>query len=539
MDNSSKNLKEITAMDITFYGAAREVTGSMHLIATENDRILLDCGMFQGRRKETEEKNRHLPFDPKHITSVILSHAHIDHSGRIPLLTKNNFVGRIICTRATQDACEYLLMDSAHIQESDANYLNYKTIRSLLSQNKLSNDKKRNSKKELNNIKKILKKDGHQLNVEKINELIQEHQIDAVHPIYSTEDAKHALTFFEGHPYRSPTVIGRDSTCTFYEAGHILGSAMSIVNIIENGGSRTICYTGDIGRFNKPIIKDPALRFEETDRNIDLMIMESTYGNRFHKPVQDLKPSLKKVLTETFERGGTVIIPAFAYGRTQELLYMLHELYNDNEVRPVPIFVDSPLATNITRVFGEHPEVYDRETHETFLAKGKNPFFFEKVHFVGSIEESMALNRDQKPHIVIAASGMCEAGRVLHHLRHKIHNPRNTILIVGYMAQNTLGRRIIEQGEKYEKSGRNGSPPLLKFLNKEYPLKAHVVKLGGFSAHGDRDEMLRFLKESNLQVNKIAVVHGEEDQCLSFAEFLNNQGFPATVPKPGDTIHIE
>jgi metallo-beta-lactamase family protein len=539
MDKSSKNLKEITTMDITFYGAAREVTGSMHLIATENDRILLDCGMFQGRRKETEEKNRLLPFDPQHITSLVLSHAHIDHSGRIPLLTKNNFVGRIVCTRATQDACEYLLMDSAHIQESDANYLNYKTLRSILSQEKMSHGKQKNSKRELNDIKKILKKDGHQLNTEKINELIQEHHMDAVHPIYSTEDAKHALTFFEGHPYRSPTVVGKNSTCTFYEAGHILGSAISIIKVIENGHSRTICYTGDLGRFNKPIIKDPALNFEETDRDIDLMIMESTYGNRFHEPLQDLKPKLKKVLTDTVERGGTVIIPAFAYGRTQELLYMLHELYNNNEVRPVPIFVDSPLATNITRVFGEHPEVYDRETHETFLAKGKNPFFFEKVRFVGSVEESMALNRDQTPHIVIAASGMCEAGRVLHHLRHKIHNPRNTILIVGYMAQNTLGRRILEQGENYEKSGRNGSPPLLKFLNKEYPLKAHVVKLGGFSAHGDRNEMFRFLKESNLHIHKIAVVHGEEDQSLSFAEFLNNQGFSAIVPKPGDTVHIE
>lgn len=526
-------------MDITFYGAAREVTGSMHLIATEHDRILLDCGMFQGRRKETEEKNRRLPFDPQTITSLVLSHAHIDHSGRIPLLTKNNFVGRIICTRATQDACEYLLMDSAHIQESDANYLNYKTMRSLLSQKKMSHGGKRNSKRELNDLKKILKKGHHQLDMEKINELIQKHHIDAVRPIYSTEDAKQALNFFEGHPYRHSTVIGKDTSCTFYEAGHILGSAISIIKVIENGGQRTICYTGDIGRFDKPIIKDPALHFEETDRNIDLMIMESTYGNRFHEPLQDLKPRLKKVLTDTVERGGTVIIPAFAYGRTQELLYVLHELYNDNEVQPVPIFVDSPLATNITRVFGEHPEVYDSETHETFLAKGQNPFFFDKIHFVGSVEESMALNRDQKPHIVIAASGMCEAGRVLHHLRHKIHNPRNTILIVGYMAQNTLGRRIFEQGTKYEKSGRNGSPPLLKFLKKEYPLKAHVVKLGGFSAHGDRNEMFRFLKESNLRVSKIAVVHGEEDQSLSFAKFLNNQGFSAIVPKPGDTVHIE
>jgi metallo-beta-lactamase family protein len=267
--------------------------------------------------------------------------------------------------------------------------------------------------------------------------------------------------------------------------------------------------------------------------------MESTYGNRVHEPLEDLKPMLKKIFTETFQRNGTVIIPAFAYGRTQELLYLIHELYDEGEVRQVPVFVDSPLATNITRVFGEHPEVYDKETHETFLKKGKNPFFFDKVRFVGSVEESMALNREEKPHIVIAASGMCEAGRVLHHLRHKIHNPRHTILIVGYMAQNTLGRRILDQGREYEKSGRKGSPPLLKFLNKTYPLKAHVEKLGGFSAHGDKNEMLRFLKESNLKIKKIAVVHGEEDQSLAFATHLQHEGFPAVVPHPGETIRIE
>lgn len=526
-------------MQITFYGAVREVTGSLHLLETGNDRILLDCGLFQGHRKETDEKNRTLPFDAQTITNVVLSHAHIDHSGRIPLLTKNNFSGRVVCTRVTRDACKYLLLDSAHIQESDADYLNYKAVRSFLSDMKTSGSKKNISKRDLNDIKKQLKKGNHQIDTEKIEEIIRKYSIEAVVPLYSMEDAELALESFEGYPYRSTATIGKDATCTFYEAGHILGSALSMIKIRNNGRKYTVCYTGDIGRFNKPIIKDPASNFEATDQDIDLMIMESTYGNRFHDPIKDLKKGLKKILNEAIKRGGSIIIPAFAYGRTQELLYVLHELYNDKEVPRIPVFVDSPLATNITRVFGEHPEVYDFETHETFLQKGHNPFYFDQVHFVGSVEESMALNREEKPHIVIAASGMCEAGRVLHHLRHKIHNRRHTILIVGYMAQNTLGRRILEQGLAYEQAGRKGPPPMLKFLNKVYPLKARVRQLGGFSAHGDRDEMVRFLKNSNLRIKKIAVVHGEEDQSLAFAQHLQSQGFSAFVPNPGETVGID
>jgi metallo-beta-lactamase family protein len=268
-----------------------------------------------------------------------------------------------------------------------------------------------------------------------------------------------------------------------------------MIRIRENDRDHTICYTGDIGRFDKPIIIDPTLEFGEADREVDLMVMESTYGDRLHEPVVDLKPRLKEVLVDTYDRGGTIMIPSFAFGRTQELLYVLHELYNENEVPHFPVYVDSPLATKLTRVFAEHPEAYDEETHETFLQNGQNPFQFKQIHFVESVEESMALNRDQTPHIVVSASGMCEAGRILHHLRHKIHDSKNTILIVGYMAQHTLGRRILEQGLAYEESGRQGRPPLVKFMNKEYPLKARVVRLGGFSAHADKSEMIRLLKE--------------------------------------------
>ncbi len=525
-------------MEVTFYGAAREVTGSLHLLRTDHDRILLDCGMFQGRRKESERKNRNLPFDPRIITNVVLSHAHIDHSGRIPLLTKRDFTGRVICTRATAAACEYLLPDSAHIQESDADYLNYKTVRGTLAEMKKSSRAKKISKRGMKNIKELLKKDRHELNTEKINELIDHYHLEGVRPLYTSEDARQSLSYFDGYPYRHPIAIAEGMTCTLYDAGHILGSAISIIKAREDSRSYTIGFTGDIGRFSKPIIKNPTLDFAEEDRHLDLLIMESTYGNRLHEPVVELKPHLRKVLLENYDRRGTVLIPSFAFGRTQELLYLLHELYKEDQVPRIPVYVDSPLAINITRVFGEHPEVYGKEAHASFLQQGENPFSFEGIHFVRSVEESMALNRDTTPHIVIAASGMCEGGRILHHLRHKIHNPNATILIVGYMAENTLGRRILEQGLAYAESGRTGTPPVLKFLNKTYPLKALVVNLGGLSAHGDRNEMLRFLKESNLNIKRIAIVHGEEDQSLAFSQTLKEQGYVASTPMAGETITI-
>ncbi len=525
-------------MNITFYGAVREVTGSMHLLTTEHDRILLDCGMFQGRRKETREKNAVMPFDPRILTNAVLSHAHIDHSGRLPLLTKHDFSGRIICTRATAAACEYLLLDSAHIQESDADYLNYKTVRSALQKMDSSMKARKGSRKGADSIKKVLKKNSRRPDVETINELLERYHLEGVSPLYTVDDAQATLSFFDGYPYRHSISIGQEMTCTLYDAGHILGSAFTLIRVRENGHNHTVGFTGDIGRFEKPIINDPTLNFDEQDRDVDLLIMESTYGDRLHEPVVDLKPRLKQVLVDTYDRGGTILIPSFAFGRTQELLYVLHELYNENVVPRFPVYVDSPLATRITRVFAEHPEVYDQETHQAFLQQGKNPFQFDQVNFVGSVEESMALNRDETPHIVVSASGMCEAGRILHHLRYKIHNSKNTILIVGYMAQNTLGRRILEQGQAYETSGRKGKPPLLRFMNKEYPLKAQVVKLGGFSAHADKDEMCRFLRESNLNVKRIALVHGEEDQTLAFADDLRNDGFAVVVPRKGETVSI-
>jgi metallo-beta-lactamase family protein len=525
-------------MHVTFYGAVREVTGSMHMIGTDDNHILLDCGMYQGHRQEAAEKNRVLPFSVDMLSNMVLSHAHIDHSGRIPFLVKRGFAGRVICTRATADASAYLLADSAHIQEQDAQYLNYKTVRQALSQGPNINGRPI-GKRRYEQLKKMMKKGRQGLDGEAISGFMHRFQLKGVDPLYTAEDAEEALSQIDGVPYRSPVTIGRNLSVMFYEAGHILGSAVSMIRYADNGRRRTVCYTGDLGRFDKPILRDPCLNFEPEDRQVDLLIMESTYGNREHEPVIDLKPKLKKVLNDTFERGGCVLIPSFAFGRTQELLYVIHELYDEGAVRRVPVWVDSPLAANITKVFGEHPEVYDKETHETFLRNGKNPFDFKQVHFTASVEDSMALMREKNPHIVISASGMCEAGRILHHLRYKAHNPENTIIIVGFMAQHTLGRRILEQGEAYQKEGRHGDPPIVKILNKDYPLKAEVVRIGGFSAHADKNEMLRFLKSSDLQIKRIAVVHGEEEQSTAFAQLLNQNGYRATVPQVGQTLVID
>ncbi len=526
-------------MDVTFYGAAGEVTGSMHMLDTGSDKILFDCGMFQGRRKESAQKNKEFPIDPTQISSMVLSHAHIDHSGRIPLLTSKGFPGRIITTRPTSDALNYMLMDSGHIQESDAMYLNYKSLRSFLYQLEQNNIKDHKvTNKDRSEIKKKLKKNAHELDAAAIHKLQKQHGLEIVTPLYTMDDAKWSLGYIDGYPFLHPVTIGENATVKFYVAGHILGSAFSIITVKKGGETKRILYTGDVGRFGKPILKDPTLDFDPEDREIDLFITESTYGNREHEPVEDLGSSLKRVLTETFDRGGSVIIPSFAYGRTQELIYILHELYDRGEVPRRPIYVDSPLASNITKVFGEHPEVYDKETHETFLEKGKNPFSFKNIKFVQTVQESMRLTEDKSSHVVISASGMCEAGRILHHLRYKVHDAKNTILLVGYMAQHTLGRRIQELGEQYNKTDKKGPAPEIKILGKKYPLNATVEKIGGFSAHGDKHELERIITGSNLDIKKIAIVHGEKEQSAAFASRLNQKGFETFVPKPGEKITL-
>lgn len=509
----------------------------MHLVEANGSRILLDCGLFQGRRKESAEKNRSFPFDGGTVDHVVLSHAHIDHSGRIPLLTSSNFTGRVTCTRPTADACKYLLMDSAKIQESDANYLNYKILRSFLHGQVNSADPSI-SQREKKNIRAMLKKSAHELDVECIRELQERHQLERVTPLYTIGDAERALGCLEGYPYNYPVPVGDNVYCSFYDAGHILGSAFVFLRIKENGRNYTIGFTGDVGRFNTPILRDPTLEFREEDRDVDLFIMETTYGDREHEAGADLMEKLREVLIQTFSQGGTVVVPAFAFGRTQEILYYIRELYDRNEVPKVPVYVDSPLAINLTEVTRAHPETYDAAIHERFLEKGKNPFLFDQLRFTPSVEESMDLMKDESPHIVISASGMCEMGRILHHLRYKVHDPRNTILAVGFMAENTLGRKMLELGLEYERSGRAGPPPVVKILNKVYPLKARVARMDGFSAHADKRGLAKLVRNSNLRAKRIALVHGEESQSLAFSRYLAGEGRQAFVPQKGERIEI-
>ncbi len=525
-------------MDVTFHGAVREVTGSLHLISHGRDRILLDCGLFQGRRQETNAKNRRIPLPAEKITNVILSHAHIDHSGRIPMLTRQGFGGRVICTRPTLDASTYLLPDSGHIQASDAEYLNYKTLRGYLTRRHRSRNGREHPFYERDQLHRMLKKPGQRLDAERIAALMAENDLEPIQPLYTQQDAEAALDWFDGYPYGLPVTVGQDMTCTFYDAGHILGSAVTILQARHQGRTVTLGFTGDLGRYGTTILKDPAREFDPAHHRIDLLLMESTYGDRQHEPVEGLTDRLADVVSQTHARGGTLLIPSFAFGRAQELLYALHDIYDRNLAPRLPIYVDSPLAIRLTKVYGEHPEVYDRDTHRDFLRHGKNPFDFKQVNFISEVADSMALMREEKPHIVIASSGMCEAGRILHHLRNKIHNARNTILIVGFMAQNTLGRRILEEGEAYAAGGRKGPAPIMRFLNKGYPLRAQVVPIGGFSAHGDRDELVRFLRDSNLEIRRIALIHGEEDQSLALARRLRSLGFRAEVPEFGQTINL-
>jgi metallo-beta-lactamase family protein len=525
-------------MKIKFHGACREVTGSMHLLKANGSRILLDCGLFQGKRSESRQKNKSLPLEADSLTNVLLSHAHIDHSGRLPLLSAKGFGGRVITTRPTHDACSFMLPDSAHIQESDADYLNYKAARSFLLDQKQATKKKQTlHNREIDEIKKLLKGKRDDIRRDKIKEVIKRHNLAKVEPLYTIKDAEEILEQFEGYPYNETVEIGDKIFCTFYDAGHILGSAIMILDIYENGKHASVGFSGDLGRFNEPILRDPTLAFPEKHRELDLLILETTYGDRDHESIDDSIGILESVVKRTIQRGGTVVIPSFAMERAQVLIYMLHLLFNQGKLPAVPVYVDSPLTVNLTNVFGSHPECYDSETHSDFLENGENPFSFKKLRYVNSVAESMTLMRETSPHIVISASGMCEAGRILHHLRYKIHDPRNTILFSGFQAQNTLGRRIIELAGNGKRVG--GKEPRIRFMNKEYPLRAEVAKIDGFSAHADRSELTRFLGESNLNIKKIVLVHGESDAVDSFSSTLNKLNYDVMAPHPGESISID
>jgi metallo-beta-lactamase family protein len=462
-------------MKLQFLGAVETVTGTMHLLTVNGSRILLDCGLFQGKRQESFERNRKLPFDASTIDTMVLSHAHIDHSGNIPSLVKLGFTGNIYATPATRDLCSAMLRDSGHIQEYDAHYLNKKRSRKGL---------------------------------------------PPVEPLYSVEDATNSLRNFVSVGYGRAIPVASGVTLTFHDAGHILGSAIVALDITENGQTRRLVFTGDLGREGMPILKDP-----QPVRETDYLIIESTYGDRLHDPIETAGRDLRKVIIETYQNGGKVIVPAFSVGRTQELVYALHQLAEARQIPDVPIFVDSPLSVNVTEIFRLHPECYDKEVNE-FLAQAerRDPFGFHRLTYVRSVERSKELNFLREPAVIISASGMCEAGRILHHLKNNIEDPRNTVLIVGWQAPHTLGRRLVER------------QPVVKIFGEEYQLKASVKTINGFSAHADRDELLRYTQQlAPSQLRAAYVVHGEDAASESLAEGLRNLGIGrVVVPNLGE-----
>lgn len=460
-------------MRITFLGAARTVTGSMHLVEANGARILLDCGMHQGRRSEANERNRHLPAQAAAADCLILSHAHIDHSGNVPALCNHGFAGPIYTTPATAELCGVMLADSAHIQEQDAVYLNKKNHRRGL---------------------------------------------PPVEPLYTVEDARKALKQFRPQRYGQPFQPAPGITATLVDAGHILGSAAVVLDIEEDGRKLRFAFTGDVGRPGTPIIRDP-----QPLPGVECLITESTYGDRLHDPVSDAEGDLANAIQAAAGRGGKVIIPSFSVGRTQELVYHLARLRAAGRIPVLPTFVDSPLSANATDVFRHHPECFDEETN-ALIHGTEDPFGFGKLSYVRDVNESKAINFLHQPCIIISASGMCETGRILHHLKNNIGDQRNIVLIVGFQAENTLGRRLVEK------------VPSVRIFGEEYRVRAEVRVINALSAHADKNELLEHVKSCGGSLRQVFVVHGEEKQSLAFAETLRGAGVPeVAVPAPGET----
>jgi metallo-beta-lactamase family protein len=461
---------------VTFWGAAHTVTGSMHLVEAAGTRILLDCGLYQGRRAEARQRNSTFPFKPGEIESVVLSHAHTDHCGNLPNLVKQGFDGPIYSTAATRDLAAVMLADSAKIQAEDAEYL----ARNLPS--------------------------GQQ----------------PPPPLYDQADVQRTMKLFHTVPYLRPQEVAKDITIRFIDAGHLLGSAM--VHLTLPGPSRdvAITFTGDVGRKGLPILRDPS-----PVPPADLLISESTYGGRVHPKTEMLAGDLGEVVRRTVARGGKILVPAFALGRTQTIVYFLHLLISQGKLTKLPIFVDSPLAMNATEVFRMHPECFDEETWN-LLQQDDDLFGGYLVHYTHSVEESKALNHHRDPCVIISSSGMCETGRILHHLKHNIEDPRNTVLIIGFQAPETLGRRLVERR------------PEVRIHGAMVPLRAEVVVMNGFSSHADRDDFDAFLGPLAGQVHKTRLVHGDPDQGAALVQLLQAKGFKdVEYPERGASVTVE
>ena len=449
-------------MKIIPHGAAQEVTGTCHEIQVNGRRILLDCGLFQGKRKEAAVKNSTFEFDPAtDIDAVVLSHAHMDHAGRIPLLWKKGYRGPVHSTYATRDLAEVMLSDGGFIQEKDEEF-----------HCKYLNDS-------------MMACEG---------------------PLYTQQNAIDCMELFKGHNYNEWVHVVEGVRVQFIEAGHVLGAAMVVLEITENGVKRMVGFSADLGRDKLPIIRDPAQM-----PPVELLICESTYGNRNHEDLESAKARLKEVIVQTAARGGKVLIPAFSLERTQQIVYDLHLLWDNKELPAIPIIIDSPLATKVTDVFMKHPECYDKEMYDEFLARAHNPFQFSLVHYTEDAEESKDLNGKPGPMVIMAGSGMCEAGRIRHHLKNGIEDERNTVLAVGFMAQDTLGARIVDPAITE-----------VKIFDKMYSKRAQVEYIDAYSGHAGMDELDQFVAGIE-GVKKVILVHGETEQMLPFAERIRTK----------------
>lgn len=465
-------------MKISFHGAAQTVTGSRHLISINGSRLLLDCGLYQGRRKQTYERNLNFPFKSNEIDAVILSHAHIDHSGNLPNLVRQGFEGPIYCTYPTKHLTDIMTRDSGHIQEYDAQFINKKRA-----------------------------KQGK----------------GPIEPLYTVEDAMRAAWQLVGMEYDHPFEPVPGVKAELVEAGHILGSAGIVLELEENGRKVRLMFSGDIGRYELPLLKDPVL-----PADVDYLIMESTYGDKSHAPPDQAYDDLQAIIQRTVGRGGKVIIPSFAVGRTQTLVYYLHQMIEKGDIPNLPVFVDSPLAINVTDIFRQHSECFDAETID-FMAKDPHgsAFGFDLLQYTRSVEESKSINTYQGPVVIISASGMAETGRILHHLRNNIDNPNNTILITSWMAPHTVGRRLLE-GVKH-----------VKIFGEKHRVNARVEHIDGLSAHAGQSALVEYATALKGRVKEIFLVHGEGKSATTLMEVLSERGMENVhYPELGQEVEI-